>query len=59
MPRRAEITPRAPEPDPVYNSVLVTQLVNRVMTQGKKSVAEKIVYTALDQVGSKSGKPPV
>jgi small subunit ribosomal protein S7 len=59
MPRRAEITPRATEPDPVYNSVLVTQLVNRVMTQGKKSVAEKIVYDALDQVGSKSGKPPV
>jgi small subunit ribosomal protein S7 len=59
MPRRAEITPRVPEPDPVYNSVLVTQLVNRVMTQGKKSVAEKIVYTALEQVGSKSGKPPV
>jgi small subunit ribosomal protein S7 len=59
MPRRAEISPRVPEPDPVYNSVLVTQLVNRVMTQGKKSVAEKIVYTALEQVGSKSGKPPV
>jgi small subunit ribosomal protein S7 len=59
VPRRAEITPRAVEPDPVYNSVLVTQLVNRVMTQGKKSVAEKIVYDALDQVGSKSGKPPV
>ena len=59
MPRRAEITPRAVEPDPLYNSVLVTQLVNRVMTQGKKSVAEKIVYDALEQVGSKSGKPPV
>jgi small subunit ribosomal protein S7 len=59
VPRRAEITPRAVEPDPVYNSVLVTQLVNRVMTQGKKSVAEKIVYDALEQVGSKSGKPPV
>jgi small subunit ribosomal protein S7 len=59
MPRRAEITPRPTEPDPVYNSVLVTQLVNRVMTDGKKSVAEKIVYDALDQVGSKSGKPPV
>ena len=59
MPRRAEITPRAAEPDPLYNSVLVTQLVNRVMTQGKKSVAEKIVYDALDQIGSKSGKPPV
>ena len=59
MPRRAEITPRAAEPDPVYNSVLVTQLVNRVMTKGKKSVAEQIVYDALEQVGSKSGKPPV
>jgi small subunit ribosomal protein S7 len=59
VPRRAEITPRSPEPDPIYNSVLVTQLVNRVMTQGKKSVAEKIVYDALEQVGSKSGKPPV
>jgi small subunit ribosomal protein S7 len=59
MPRRAEITPRAVEPDPVYNSVLVTQLVNRVMTKGKKSVAEQIVYDALEQVGSKSGKPPV
>jgi small subunit ribosomal protein S7 len=59
MPRRAEITPRVAEPDPVYNSVLVTQLVNRVMTKGKKSVAEQIVYDALEQVGSKSGKPPV
>ena len=59
MPRRAEITPRPVDADPVYHSVLVTQLVNRVMTQGKKSVAEKIVYDALDQVGSKSGKPPV
>jgi small subunit ribosomal protein S7 len=59
MPRRAEITPRPVEGDPVYNSVLVTQLVNRVMTDGKKSVAEKIVYDALDQVGAKTGKPPV
>ncbi len=59
MPRRAEITPRAQDPDPVYNSLLVTQLVNRVMTDGKKSIAEKIVYEALEQVGSKTGKPPV
>ena len=59
MPRRAEITPKLADADPVYNSVLVTQLVNRVMTDGKKSVAEKIVYDALDQVGSKTGKPPV
>jgi small subunit ribosomal protein S7 len=59
MPRRAEITPRSLDPDPVYNSLLVTQLVNRVMRDGKKSVAEQIVYDALDQVGSKTGKPPV
>src|SRR5262245_12386191 len=59
MPRRAEITPRMPEPDPVYNSQLVSQLTNRVMVGGKKSVAEKLVYDALETVGSRSGKPPV
>jgi small subunit ribosomal protein S7 len=59
VPRRAEITPRSLDPDPVYNSQLVTQLVNRVMTRGKKSVAEQLVYDALEVVGTKSGKPPV
>src|SRR5918912_436347 len=59
MPRRAEIAPRSLDPDPVYNSQLVTQLINRVMLDGKKAVAEAIVYQALDQVGSKTGKPPV
>ena len=48
-----------PDPDPVYNSLLVSQLVNRIMTCGKKSVAEKIVYDALDLVGTRTGKPPV
>ena len=59
MPRRAEITPRTLDPDPVYNSQLVTQLTNRVMVGGKKSVAEKLVYDALETVGTRSGKPPV
>jgi small subunit ribosomal protein S7 len=59
MPRRAEIAPRSPEPDPVYSSQLVQQLVNRVMTDGKKSVAESIVYTALENIGTKTGRPPV
>ena len=59
MPRRAEISVRTLDPDPVYGSVLVTQLINRVMLDGKKSVAEQIVYDALDQVGTKTGKPPV
>jgi small subunit ribosomal protein S7 len=59
VPRRAEIAPRTVTPDPVYNSQLVQQLVNRVMNDGKKSVAESIVYTALDRIGTKSGRPPV
>jgi small subunit ribosomal protein S7 len=59
MPRRAEITVRPPDPDPVYSSQLVTQVINKVMSHGKKSVAESIVYTALEQVGTKTGKPPV
>ena len=59
MPRRAEIQPRPLIADPIYESQLVTQLVNRVMTQGKKSTAETIVYSALDKVGAKTGRPPV
>ena len=59
MPRRAEITPRVTEPDPVYSSRLVTQLINRVMLDGKKSTAEKIVYDALSLVSERSGKPAV
>jgi small subunit ribosomal protein S7 len=59
MPRRAEIQVRELPPDPVYNSRLVTQVINKVMLDGKKSTAEKIVYDALDRVGSKTGKPPL
>jgi small subunit ribosomal protein S7 len=59
VPRRAEITPRALLRDPVYESVLVTQVVNRVMQDGKKSVAENIVYRALESVGQKTGQNPV
>jgi small subunit ribosomal protein S7 len=59
MPRRAEIQPRKAEPDPVYNSELVAQMINRVMSRGKKSVAEKIVYSALDRVGERTGRPPL
>jgi small subunit ribosomal protein S7 len=59
MPRRAEIPVRPVPPDPVYNSQLVTQVINKVMTRGKKSSAEQIVYGALDRVGSKTGKPPI
>ena len=59
MPRRAEIQVRELEPDPVYSSLLVTQVINKVMTRGKKSVAEKIVYDALEVIGTRTGKPPV
>ena len=57
MPRRAEIQPRTVEPDSVHGSVLVTQLVNRLMVDGKKSIAERVVYDALSQVADRSGKP--
>jgi small subunit ribosomal protein S7 len=59
MPRRAEIPVRELEPDPVYSSKLVTQVINKIMSRGKKSTAERIVYSALDMVGEKTGKPPV
>ena len=59
MPRRAEIQVRPLEPDPVYSSQLVTQVINKVMTRGKKATAERIVYSALSTVGERTGKPPV
>jgi small subunit ribosomal protein S7 len=57
MPRRAEIQPRQPEADALYGSILLTQLVNRIMVDGKKSIAEKIVYDALAIASEKTGKP--
>ncbi len=59
MPRRAEIAIRTLDADPVHESVLVTQVINKVMTSGKRSTAEKIVYSALDRIGERTGKPPV
>ena len=59
MPRRGETQVRAVTPDSVYGSPLVTQVINKVMLDGKKSVAEDIVYTALENVGTKTGRPPV
>jgi len=59
MPRRAKVQPRPLEPDPVHASRLVTQVINKVMTRGKKSTAEAIVYSALDRIGESTGKPPV
>src|ERR671928_989806 len=59
MPRRAEVQARIAGADAVYNSALVTQVIAKVMLHGKKSIAEQIVYDALEQVGTKTGRPPV
>ncbi|WP_369282109.1 30S ribosomal protein S7 [Oscillibacter sp. GMB15532] len=59
MPRRGNVPKREVLPDPVYGSILVTKLVNSVMLDGKKGVAQKVVYTAFDQIKEKTEKDPV
>ena len=59
MPRRGPAPKRNLEPDPVYNSVLVSQFINRIMVGGKKSKAEKIVHEALNIIGQREGVDPV
>ena len=56
MPRRGHITKREVLPDPLYNSKVVTKLVNNIMLDGKKGVAQKIVYGAFDRIAEKTGK---
>ena len=56
MPRKGPAPKRDVLPDPIYNSVVFTKLVNQVMLDGKKSVAERICYEAFDIIGSKTGK---
>ena len=59
MPRRGNVPKREILPDPVYGSVLVTRLINNVMLDGKKGVAQKVVYGAFDQIKEKTEKDPV
>ncbi len=59
MPRRGSIAKRDVLPDPLYNSKLVTRLINNIMLDGKKGVAQKIVYDAFEIVGEKTGKNPL
>ena len=59
MPRRGNIAKRDVLPDPIYNSKLVTRLVNNIMYDGKKGVAQKIVYDAFEIVKEKTGKDPL
>ena len=57
MPRKGHVSKREVLPDPVYKSKVVTKLINSVMLDGKKGVAQKIVYGAFNRVEEKSGKP--
>ena len=59
MPRRYRPPKRKVEPDARYNSVLVAQIINRVMKQGKKSVAQRILYGSFAIIEDKLGKPPL
>ena len=59
MPRRGQIAKRDVLPDPLYNSKLVTRLINNIMYDGKKGVAQKIVYDAFDIIKEKTGKEPL
>ena len=59
MPRRGRISKRDVLPDPLYNSKLVTKLVNNVMLDGKKGVAQKIVYDAFANIEAKTGENPL
>ncbi|MFT5531743.1 MAG: small subunit ribosomal protein S7 [Candidatus Poriferisodalaceae bacterium] len=59
MPRRGAAPRRELVPDPVYNSTLVTQFINKILQRGKRSVAERVVYAALDIIEQKTGGEPL
>ena len=59
MPRKGPVARRVPRPDVVYGSSLVSRLINQIMRRGKKSTAERIVYGAMDQIASRSGRDPL
>jgi small subunit ribosomal protein S7 len=59
MPRRGAPQRRETGPDPIYQNVLVTQLINKVMLSGKKTLAEQIVYNALDKISEQTSNDPV
>ena len=59
MPRRGNVPKREILPDPLYNSVLVTKLTNSIMLDGKKGVAQKVVYGAFEIIKDKTGKEPM
>jgi small subunit ribosomal protein S7 len=59
VPRRGSVAKRDVLPDPLYNSKIVTRLINNIMYDGKKGVAQKIVYEAFDIIREKTGKDPL
>ena len=59
MPRRGTIVRHQPLPDPRYSSVIVTQFTNKIMERGKKSVAQRLFYDAMDQIEARTGKPGI
>jgi len=59
MPRKGAVPKRDVFPDPVYNSKLVTRFINKLMYDGKKGVAENIVYDAFETIRAKTGKDPL
>ncbi len=59
MPRRAKIERRVPMPDPRYNSELVARVINKIMQRGKKGLAERIMYGALQIIQERTGRDPI
>jgi small subunit ribosomal protein S7 len=59
MPRRGPASKKEIEPDPIYQNVLVTQLINKLMLHGKKTLAERVVYRALEQISERTEGDPV
>jgi len=59
VPRRGNVPKREVLPDPLYNSILVTKLVNSIMLDGKKGIAQKVVYGAFDIIKEKTGNEPL
>ena len=59
MPRKGPVTKRDVLPDPIYNSKLVTRLVNKLMLDGKRGTAQKILYNAFDIIRERSGQDPM
>jgi small subunit ribosomal protein S7 len=59
VPRKGPAVKRATEPDPIYQNPLVTQLINKILLSGKKSLAERIVYKSLEQISERTANDPV